>query len=113
MEFIAIERGPGALQEPLTLDQIHAISERTFGPGVTVTSVRELGGGEFNTVYRIGLVGNQSVILRVAPPPTRALPWHEADLMRHEHARRDTWRPFIFCGQAGFLVEGGARMLEQ
>src|SRR5260221_4519981 len=59
MEFIAIERGPGALQEPLALDQIHAICEQTFGSGATVTSVRELSGGEFNTVYRLGLAGNQ------------------------------------------------------
>jgi aminoglycoside phosphotransferase (APT) family kinase protein len=48
--------------------------------------VRELSAGEFNIVYALRLAGRAQVILRVAPPSTQYVPYHEADLMRHEHA---------------------------
>lgn len=93
MEFDVIERGPGDIRQSLAPAEIQAACERAFGPGVPVESVRELGGGEFNSVYRIGLTGRAPVVLRVAPPPGHDLAWHEADLMRHEHAIRPYLAP--------------------
>ncbi len=85
-DITVMERGPDDFQQSLTVEQIQAVCERAFGQGIHLESVRELGGGEFNNVYAIGLAGRDPVILRVAPPPERFVPWHEEHLMRHEHA---------------------------
>jgi aminoglycoside phosphotransferase (APT) family kinase protein len=63
---------------------IFAICRRAFGPQVEVPETRELGGGTFNTTYLISLPGQQ-VILRIAPPESADLAWHEHSLMRREH----------------------------
>jgi aminoglycoside phosphotransferase (APT) family kinase protein len=64
---------------------IFAICRRAFGPQVEVQETRELGGGTFNTTYLISLPGQQ-VVLRIAPPESADLSWHERSLMRREHA---------------------------
>ena len=48
--------------------------------------MRELDGGQFNNTYLIELADRDPVILRVAPPPERAVFWHERFLMRRELA---------------------------
>lgn len=63
-----------------------ALCARAFGAGARLESVRELAGGGFNTVYLIRMTGREAVILRVAPSVARRIPWHEANLMRREHA---------------------------
>lgn len=84
-EFSAIARDPGAFQQPLTLDQIRAVCLRAFDSDALL-SVRELGGGSFNTVYLVRVAEREPVILRIAPPPECAVPWHEHALMRREHS---------------------------
>jgi len=84
-QFVPITRGSDKFQQSLIVAQIQAVCERAFG-SVPLESVRELGGGEFNCVYRIRLSGREPVVLRVAPPPERFVPWHEEHLMRREHA---------------------------
>ena len=68
---------------PVTADHILAMCQRAFGPTVQVIAARELGGGTFNMTFLITLP-EQKVILRIAPPPTAALAWHEQQLMRRE-----------------------------
>lgn len=86
MEYITIERGPAAFQQPVALHLIVAMCERAFGTGVQLQSVRELSGGTFNTTYRVGMAGQEDAILRVAPTSTARLFWHQPYLMRREQA---------------------------
>lgn len=86
MEFTSIAHGPHDIRQALTPDEVQAACERAFGHDVVVESAHELAGGAFNSTYLIHLAGRAPVVLRVAPPPECDLPWHEANLMRHEHA---------------------------
>ena len=83
MEFVLIDRPSANNSFPVTADHILAMCQRAFGPGVHVTSARELGGGTFNRIFLITL-SDQQVILRIAPPPTAEVAWHERQLMRRE-----------------------------
>lgn len=85
MHFLPIERHPDEFQQGLTPEHIQAVCDRAFGPA-QIEAARELGGGEFNCVYLVRMAGREPVILRVAPPPERFVPWHEEELMRREHA---------------------------
>lgn len=84
MEFLALDHTPDDFQQPLTLDQIRAVTSRAFGARAHIEAIRELSGGEYNTIYRLALAGGDPVILRVAPSPARWAPWHEELLMRRE-----------------------------
>ncbi|UUU37526.1 phosphotransferase family protein [Streptomyces sp. NBC_00162] len=86
MELHVIERSANAFQQGLTDRQILAVARRAFGPGTEVRSATELGGGMYNTTYRIDLAGHQEpVVLRVAPEPGRQF-HSEQGLMRSEYA---------------------------
>ncbi|MFJ3861937.1 phosphotransferase family protein [Streptomyces sp. NPDC090085] len=86
MELHVIERTANAFQQGLTGLQIRAVTERAFGPGAEVGSATELGGGMYNTTYRIDLAGRaEPVVLRVAPEPARQF-HSERELMRAEYA---------------------------
>ncbi|MEV7581682.1 phosphotransferase family protein [Streptomyces erythrochromogenes] len=86
MELHVIERTANAFQQGLTGRQIQAVAERAFGPGAEVRSATELGGGMYNTTYRIDLAGRaEPVVLRVAPEPARQF-HSERELMRAEYA---------------------------
>lgn len=85
MEFLSLPRATGDFQQPLTEEQIRAVAARAFGPDARVESARELPGGEYNTLYRIALAGQEPVALRVAPNPALWVPWHEEQLLRREH----------------------------
>ncbi|MFE6911905.1 phosphotransferase family protein [Streptomyces erythrochromogenes] len=86
MELHVIERTANAFQQGLTGRQIQAVAERAFGPGAEVRSATELGGGLYNTTYRIDLAGREEpVVLRVAPEPARQF-HSERELMRAEYA---------------------------
>src|SRR5690348_8460585 len=93
MHLTNIPRALGAFQQPLTRDEIIAVCHRAFGPAAHPKSAQELSGGECNTVYRIRLAGQSDVVLRVAPAHSAVVPWHEADLMRHEHAIQPYFAP--------------------
>ncbi|MER5385945.1 hypothetical protein ABT040_37820 [Streptomyces sp. NPDC002688] len=68
MGFRSIPRDLHAFQQPVTAGDIQRIGQRAFGNAARVTSAIELGGGMYNTTYRITLGGEtEPVILRVAP----------------------------------------------
>src|SRR5215213_9866527 len=77
----------------LTTDQITAMCRRGFGPGFQIESIQELGGGTFNTTYRITFTGQLRVILRVSPPQAADTAWEDAFLMRSEHAMQPYFAP--------------------
>ena len=85
MEFLPLVHAPDDARQPLMVRQIREVTARAFGPAAQIESAHELGGGEYNTVYRIVLAGHEPVILRAAPSPARSAPWHEELLMRREH----------------------------
>ncbi|MFJ2937970.1 hypothetical protein ACIO8G_35070 [Streptomyces sp. NPDC087219] len=86
MEFHVIERSANAFQQGLTECRILAVIRRAFGPSAEVRSARELGGGMYNTNYRIALAERgEPVVLRVAPEAGRQFR-SERELMRAEYA---------------------------
>ncbi|KIH97653.1 aminoglycoside phosphotransferase [Streptomonospora alba] len=85
MEFRAIERDSSGFQRPVTADDVHHIVHRAFGPDVRANAAVELGGGMYNTTYRLETDGTAPVILRVAPEPARQNR-SERRLMRNEYA---------------------------
>jgi aminoglycoside phosphotransferase (APT) family kinase protein len=58
---------------------------RAFGAGGQIETVRELGGGTFNTTYLVTFQDGSKSVLRVAPPATADTSWDEAALMRREY----------------------------
>ncbi|MFE9468962.1 phosphotransferase family protein [Streptomyces virginiae] len=95
MELHVIERTAEAFQQGLTGRQIQAVAERAFGPGAEVRSATELGGGMYNTTYRIDLAGRaEPVVLRVAPEPARQF-HSERELMRAEYASVPWLAPIV------------------
>ncbi|MFE5084438.1 phosphotransferase family protein [Streptomyces mirabilis] len=86
MDFRSIPRDPHAFQQPVTPEDIQAIGQRAFGDEVQVTSAGELGGGMYNTTYRLTVESLQEpVILRIAPAPGQQFS-SERELMRNEYA---------------------------
>ncbi|WP_406359546.1 aminoglycoside phosphotransferase family protein [Streptomyces sp. NBC_00715] len=86
MDLRPIPRDPHAFQQPLTGEDLQNIARRAFGEAVHVATAVELGGGMYNTTYRITLDGvDEPVILRVAPAPVRQFA-SERELMRNEYA---------------------------
>lgn len=85
MDVQAVERSPGAFQEPVPAAQIEAMLRRAFGDGARATRAVEIGIGTYNSTYRLEVEGGDPVILRVAPDPSKEA--HGAhDAMRNEHA---------------------------
>ncbi|GAA3756724.1 phosphotransferase family protein [Salinactinospora qingdaonensis] len=85
MEFQLRERDASAFQQPVTAQQTRAIAHRVFGEEAQLGAVVELGGGMYNTTYRIELDQAPPVILRLAPEPARQNR-SERRLMRNEYA---------------------------
>ncbi|WP_432573368.1 phosphotransferase family protein [Kineococcus sp. SYSU DK005] len=94
MEFSNLARPAGAFQQPVDADVVRAICRRAFGAGVRVLSAVELGGGMYNTTYRLQLAGREEpvqgpvdepVVLRLAPREQHQFR-SERHLMRAEHA---------------------------
>jgi aminoglycoside phosphotransferase (APT) family kinase protein len=86
MDFRPIPRDPHAFQQPVTAEDIQAIGQRAFGDAARVTSAVELGGGMYNTTYRITVDSMETpVILRIAPAPRQQFS-SERELMRNEAA---------------------------
>jgi aminoglycoside phosphotransferase (APT) family kinase protein/SAM-dependent methyltransferase len=91
--FETIAREPDDPRTALTLDQIISMCQRGFGPKVKIDSIRELGGGTFNSTYLIKFKNNSKVILRVAPPQTADTFWDHMALMRREHHLQPFFAP--------------------
>ncbi|WP_405533043.1 aminoglycoside phosphotransferase family protein [Streptomyces avidinii] len=86
MEFRTIQRPDGSFQQSVTASDVQAIARAAFGRRAVVESTVELGGGLYNSVYRIRLrAAAEPVVLRVAPPAERQFV-SEAHLMRNECA---------------------------
>ncbi|MFD5814793.1 phosphotransferase family protein [Streptomyces sp. NPDC127038] len=86
MDLRPISRDVHAFQQPVTGEDIQHIARRAFGKAARLASAVELGGGMYNTTYRINLDGAQeSFILRVAPAPEIQFA-SEHELMRNEYA---------------------------
>lgn len=85
MNFQAVERGPGAFQEPVTFGQVQAMCRAAFGAGTRVASACEIDLGSYNNTFRVDIGAGQPVILRVAPAPARQTRT-ENELMRNEYA---------------------------
>jgi aminoglycoside phosphotransferase (APT) family kinase protein len=83
VQFLPLHPLAESLPHSPTPNQIVAMCQRAFGLSVRVVSARELSGGTFNSTFLITL-NDQQVILRIAPPPTADLLWHEQWLMRRE-----------------------------
>lgn len=86
MELQVIERSANAFQQGLTDRQILAVARRAFGPSTEVVAATELGGGMYNSTYRLDLADREEpVVLRVAPELDRQFR-SERELMRSEYA---------------------------
>ncbi len=83
--YIPIEREADAFQQSVALEQIIAMCQRAFGNKREVTAIHELGGGGFNTIYRVEMAEMQPIILRVAPQASKLANAREATLMRQEY----------------------------
>ncbi|MEU2391845.1 aminoglycoside phosphotransferase family protein [Streptomyces sp. NPDC007369] len=86
MEFRTIRRPAGSFQQDVRAEDVQAVVRAAFGRRTVVESAVELGGGMYNSVYRLRLgdVG-EPVVLRVAPAAERQFA-SEAHLMRNEYA---------------------------
>ncbi|WP_432159019.1 phosphotransferase family protein [Streptomyces sp. bgisy153] len=86
MDFRTITREPHAFQQPVTAEEIQAIGRRVYGDAARITSAEELGGGMYNTTYRLTVAGmDRPVVLRIAPAAERQFA-SEHELMRNEYA---------------------------
>lgn len=85
MDFQPLGRAADASQEPVQPWQVCAMCRWAFGPEAEVAAAVELGGGYYNTTYRVEVRGVGVVILRIAPPPGRQYRL-ERHLMRNEYA---------------------------
>jgi aminoglycoside phosphotransferase (APT) family kinase protein len=92
VDFQPIKRDAGAFQEPVSAERIQAMARRAFGSGSEVLSAVELGGGLYNTTFRVEVAGRPPVILRIAPEPARQSRIERA-LMRNEHASLPFFAP--------------------
>lgn len=94
--FESVERSPGSSQQPLTPQQVAAVTRRAFGEHVGIRAAVELGDGAYNTTYLLSLEpgtnADEDVILRVAPEPARQFR-SERRFMRNEHAAAPYFAP--------------------
>ncbi len=84
IEYTPIERPPGAFQVGVPFAQLVAICRHAFGRHTHLQTIREIGGGQFNTTYLVQMQGREPVVLRVAPPACHCHFWHETNLMHRE-----------------------------
>ena len=87
--------------------------QRGFGPRLQIDSIRELGGGTFNTTYLGTLADGHKVILRVAPPPAADLAWEDAFLMRSEHAMQPFFAPIAAWMPKTLLVDFTQQLIDR
>jgi aminoglycoside phosphotransferase (APT) family kinase protein len=93
VDLVPLDRPPDAFQQPVTADQLRLICLRASG--VEPGSATELGGGMYNTTYRVEFATRPPAILRVAPEPARQSRI-ERELMRNELAVQPYLAPIAF-----------------
>jgi hypothetical protein len=85
VDLRSISRDPHAFQQPVTVQDIQVIGRRAFGDAARVASAVELGGGMYNTTYRITVDHLETpAILRIAPAPGQQFS-SERELRRNEY----------------------------
>ena len=97
----------------LKTEQIASLCRRAFGQGIEIGSIEELTGGTFNTTYRIALLDQSKVILRVAPPQGADLAWEDAFLMRSEHSMQPYFAPVASLMPRTLLVDFTHQLIER
>lgn len=105
MKYTKIERTSDTHQQPLSIAQISAMSERAFGAGKEMAEIQEIGGGEYNNTYRITFTDAQKVILRVSPAPDKPCPGRGSGLMRKEHYFQPFFAPIATLMPKTLLVD--------
>lgn len=113
MRYTTLRRDSQAFQQPLTPDQILAVCARAFGDKVEVRAARELGGGEFNSIYAVRIAGHGTVILRAAPAIHRDIPWHDHQLLRREHSILPYFAPITPLLSRTLAIDFTHNMLER
>jgi aminoglycoside phosphotransferase (APT) family kinase protein len=82
-----IPRPATDFQQPPSTAEITALAARLLGPDAILTEAVELGGGAFNTTFRLTTIDGHRSILRLSPPPAHPLLFHvEHLLLRREHS---------------------------
>src|SRR5690606_26672042 len=71
MDHRPVPRSADDFQQPLSADEIRAVSRTAFGSNTEVVSAVELAGGYYNTTYCVHLSHERPVVLRVSPAPAR------------------------------------------
>jgi aminoglycoside phosphotransferase (APT) family kinase protein len=97
----------------LTTDQIEMMCRRGFGNSFQIESIQELLQGTFNTTYLITFADQRKSILRVSPPQTADTPWHEALLMRREHAVQPFFAPVATLMPKTLLVDFTHQLIDR
>ena len=87
--------------------------KRGFGDDAAIVSIRELGGGTFNSTYLLQLADRRKVVLRVSPPQTDETPWDEAFLMRREHAMQPFFAPVAARMPRTLLVDFTHQLIDR
>jgi aminoglycoside phosphotransferase (APT) family kinase protein len=87
--------------------------QRGFGLNIQIESIHELGGGTFNTAYRITFTDQQKVILRVAPPQTADTAWEDIFLMRSEHAMQPSFAPVAVLMPKTLLIDFTHQLIDR
>ncbi len=113
MEYIPIERTTNAFQQPIALDAIVAMCKRAFGSRIRIESVRELGGGGFNSVYLITLHKNKRVVLRVAPKQGTHISSHEQMLMHNEQCMQPYFAPVAHLMPRTLMVDFTRQIIDR
>lgn len=87
MNFYPLKRAPADFQQPPSITEITAACARLLGDAVRLVSAHEIGGGAFNTAFRLTAVDGRRWVLRVSPPAEHPHLFHvEHHLLRREHA---------------------------
>jgi aminoglycoside phosphotransferase (APT) family kinase protein len=105
LQLVPVVRAEGAFQQALEGNQILAVCRRSFGPDVVPLRAVELGGGTFNTLYRLEFDDREPLVLRVAPDDDRlSQADRAAQGMRNSHAAEP------FFGAAGVVIPRAVRV---
>ena len=71
-------------KQPLTQEQLEAITREALGPRAVLREARELTEGTFNSAYALHLTDGRRAVLKVAPPPDAPVLTYEQHLLHTE-----------------------------
>lgn len=85
VDYRPLTRSASDFQQAISAADIRAVTRAAFGGSADVVSAVELGGGFYNSTFKVGIGQDRPVILRVAPEPARQAR-ADPELMRNEYA---------------------------